>query len=551
MTFSRSKSEKPVVRSHLKPALSILSDMLVALGGSRLPSVDEPAALLGCFSQVSRLDSVGLFAVDHLRSSFLSKWEHLQLGIDTRAVALLAFEESEVKCRNTNKLWEDGIPDLDRDLLRKARDVVYRVLGSEPPDLRDLPLHLGPGATYNVGRSKDHGLKLDPKSGNDATLQLLRHTNVLESLPHVTGVNIVPGSRLTTVPKSYKTDRVICIEPTLNGMVQRAYGKRIRRRLLDILGLDIRTQADFNRGMISSGFGVEKYATVDFRAASDTISFQVVRHLLPWKWFEALAASACPRYEIDGEWREFEKFSSMGCGFTFELETLIFASICVAAGCIPGEFSVFGDDVIVRRELAGVVKRLGEHMGFETNVDKTFVDGPFRESCGYDSFKGICVSPFRLRKRKLEGDEDLYWLHNELVRWAERLYGFIDVAPVVEAVTRLRSLTRRVLLGPDGYGDQWFVCNFSEAKPSLRYSKYQWEGYLVKALFRRYREKRVEDVPHAYAIYHASLSDRFPYTALPSLGTVEGLTQVSAVGLGFTLSTVWTLCRDWPEIFTL
>lgn len=552
MVFQPNRNPKRVRSSKIKPVLSVLSEMLVSLGGKPLPSLDEPLHLQECFLEKSRHESAALFAVDHLRSSLLSKWEHLRLGIDSKAVALSAFEASERRCRRTNELWEDGIPRLSSfQMLSHMRDIIYRVLGSTPPPISELPLFLGRGATYKVGMAKPRGQKLDPKSGNDATLQLLRHSDVMASLPHIEAVNLVPGSRLTTVPKSYKTDRVICVEPTINGMVQRGYGKLIRRKLFDVFGLDIRTQQGVNRGMISTSGGCEKYATIDFAAASDTISFNVVRHLLPWDWFEALAAAACPRYEINGEWREFEKFSSMGCGFTFELETLIFSAMCVASGSTPGEWSVFGDDVIVRRELAGVVQHLGEDLGFEVNVDKTYASGPFRESCGFDSFNGICVTPFRIRSRKMDAEDDLFWIHNELVRWAERLYGVVPHGPVVEACMRIRKLSRRVLLGPDGYGDSWFIANFSEAKPSVRRDKRQFEGFLVKGLFRKYSSPRPCDETLAYALHEASRSDRFPRTSLPSLGSVEDLTQVSAVGQSFTVKAIWSLCRDWPEVLVL
>jgi len=95
----------------------------------------------------------------------------------------------------------------------------------------------------------------------------------------------------------------------------------------------------------------------------------------------------------------------MGNGFTFPLETAIFACAVEAVykvfgrklkkSNLPrgrfGNFGVFGDDIICESDKATHVIRLLELLGFTTNASKSFVIGPFRESCGGDYYKGFPV----------------------------------------------------------------------------------------------------------------------------------------------------------------
>jgi hypothetical protein len=86
----------------------------------------------------------------------------------------------------------------------------------------------------------------------------------------------------------------------------------------------------------------------------------------------------------------------MGNGFCFPLETLIFASLAYAVGVETGDrdFSVYGDDIIVRQRSALYLIEILNYCGFRVNKDKTFVFGPFKESCGADWFNGVDVRAY-------------------------------------------------------------------------------------------------------------------------------------------------------------
>lgn len=159
----------------------------------------------------------------------------------------------------------------------------------------------------------------------------------------------------------------------------------------------------------------DSYATVDFSRASDTVAREPVRFLASEEWFFLLDAVRTKYVEIDFSTNELsndllnkgveksarvvlEKFSSMGNGYTFELETLIFYSIARAV-CDEHEIiSVYGDDVILPGHRAADFISVARFFGFTPNVEKTYVSGPFRESCGGDFLHGQNIRPFFLKE---------------------------------------------------------------------------------------------------------------------------------------------------------
>jgi hypothetical protein len=118
----------------------------------------------------------------------------------------------------------------------------------------------------------------------------------------------------------------------------------------------------------------------------------------------------------------------MGNGYTFPLQTLLFSSLVVAVyktlnipvhlprGSCPGNFGVFGDDIICVTEAADLVLSMLGRLGFLPNADKTFVEGPFRESCGADFLNGIDVRPVFVKK--MNQVQDVFKIVNLLMEWS-------------------------------------------------------------------------------------------------------------------------------------
>jgi hypothetical protein len=231
-------------------------------------------------------------------------------------------------------------------------------------------------------------------------------------------VSWVCYNKLSFVPKTAKTSRSIAVEPFLNSFLEKGIDTIMRRKLLKI-GLDLRRQAPNQELARRGSVEVENpYCTIDLSSASDTIAADLVMELVPPEWGDLLDAIRCHYYEDEGVVRKYHKYVSMGNGFCFPLQTLIFASVCHAAavmrGCSP-DFRVYGDDIIVRKEIFDDVMLALDGLGFLPNSRKTFSEGPFRESCGTDWFAGVNVRPIYIDK-PLNSWERIYGLHNQSLR---------------------------------------------------------------------------------------------------------------------------------------
>lgn len=200
-------------------------------------------------------------------------------------------------------------------------------------------------------------------------------------------------NRIVTVPKSFKTHRTIAAEPEGAMPFQLAFDGYVKRRLRKV-GVDLRKQGP-NQEMAreASLAGSDEHATLDLSMASDTLAYNTVAWLLPQEWFEYVNRVRCPQGAGFDKIYMYEKFSSMGNGTTFGLESLVFAAFCTAVGCKPGDYRVYGDDIIVPNAVVSRLMALLKFFGFQLNKEKSFTTGLFRESCGADWFDGIDVTP--------------------------------------------------------------------------------------------------------------------------------------------------------------
>lgn len=240
------------------------------------------------------------------------------------------------------------------------------------------------------------------------------------------------GSRATTVPKNDTIDRCIAVEPTANmffqqGLMEMMY-RRMERHGLDLTTLPTQHQ---ERAKQSSVDGRE--ATIDWSSASDCLSIDLLRWLIPPLWFECCNMVRSDTMNLDGSQICLNMFSTMGNAVTFPLETLVFWSFAHACRLeIQGRntffpewedrlvCSVFGDDCIVPTEVAELFIEMMETLGFKCNRKKTFVTPcGFRESCGGDFLHGNDVRPFNLKgphNEKLSSLEPwLYVIANRII----------------------------------------------------------------------------------------------------------------------------------------
>jgi hypothetical protein len=81
------------------------------------------------------------------------------------------------------------------------------------------------------------------------------------------------------------------------------------------------------------------------------------------------------------------------------LTTFVCLELCgIPPRQIPDYVRVYGDDIAIKTEFSSVITAALEHVGLKVNIDKSFRNSRFCESCGLDAFDGHDVTPVRLRE---------------------------------------------------------------------------------------------------------------------------------------------------------
>lgn len=238
--------------------------------------------------------------------------------------------------------------------------------------------------------------------------------------------NVVESSRATTVPKNDEISRMIAIEPTGNMYLQQGLMALMYDRLRSV-GLDVAKLPSRHRHLAKEASIDGSLATIDFSSASDCVSIELLRYLLPKQWFQCLDRVRCKAMSISGTAVHLNMVSTMGNATTFPLETLVFYALGRAvenvetnSSTLPQQnlrtrISVFGDDCIIPTPLAEPFMGLCRSVGFIVNQEKSFFSpGPgFRESCGGDFLHGIDVRPLFFKWPSSQKGSGLKaWLYN-------------------------------------------------------------------------------------------------------------------------------------------
>lgn len=245
------------------------------------------------------------------------------------------------------------------------------------------------------------------------------------------GPRIIRGSKLSFVRKTRDISRSICTEPSLNMFMQLGFGNILSERLRESFGINLARQPDKNRELAKLGSINGSIVTIDLEGASDSLSLSACEELLP-KWvFEILLLLRSSKTTLpDGSSVPLYMVSSMGNGFTFPLQTIIFSCVVRAAyrslGQFPGRadcgdtsWGVFGDDIIADTNVSARICRCLELLGFVVNGSKSYFVGPFRESCGFDYYEGVNVRGVYLKT--LLTPQSRYVAINLLMEWSARL----------------------------------------------------------------------------------------------------------------------------------
>lgn len=405
-------------------------------------------------------------AAEYLAYNLVRKDEEGQYGIaisaDLEKEAVSDFLLCEQRLAVINRWGKvpnhvpTGDPLAPESIIAIARRKIAYVLGSFSADQMVAEAHFSSGASTRLRRKRGQPpYKFEGKphvTRNCALLavSMIWHSPVWRSYCQslygrdsdpCTWVQVVEGSEYFTVPKTFNSVRGATKEPCLNMYLQKGIGRMLRSRLKRI-GVNLNDQSE-NQRLAAAGARTGSLATIDLAAASDSVSVRIVQDLLPSDWvrFIMYTRSECVKLP-DGSWHTLEKISSMGNGFTFELESLIFWALSSAAveltRCTDRRVGVYGDDIIVHHSVAPALLDVLGYLGFIPNRDKTYVAGPFRESCGKHYWQGFDVSPFNV-KNLLESESERYHYLNRLRLWGFRVG--LDTQPefrqLVEYLIRL------------------------------------------------------------------------------------------------------------------
>lgn len=406
--------------------LDLAPHLLGDLPTQLLSVVNDPvrfkAMVSEALSSADCMDNVGRYAALRQLAACYSKLPAFGAASQElrKERAIAKFHESEKACARTNRRLEfyskhrKRLPNMVSRVLMQAEHELCSLLGpvSHAESAMFGQCGFGPGLTYGLDREHRH---LMYKIGGDQTVtpscRYLARNVLVEHFPHWADLlaregyqlTLVPGNRITTVPKTAEIDRTIGIEPSLNVFLQKGVDDHLKHRL-KALGLQL-TDQDYSIDVI------RKYntrvSTIDLSSASDSVSTSLVKWLLPADWYELLDTIRSPCFTLDSgkSWTRYEKFSSMGNATTFPLESMIFMSLARGAALACGFtresirdlVRVYGDDIIVPWECSALLIEVLRFVGFKTNTDKTFVFGPFRETCGVDLLDGVDVRPVYTR----------------------------------------------------------------------------------------------------------------------------------------------------------
>lgn len=507
-----------IARRYILDSSSVLGPEItnLLLGKVRARDLKGLACISDNFDMLSL--NVNVYRVLRQVSAFFKKNATFVDDAACLAAARHSFERGERICKITNRRLDyyffkrDRLdPDLESYIVR-AESWISSILGPFDAFMSELPdlLRVTGGATATTPRSESLPyLKLSRRAVCTPACR-----PYLEAAYRFYGyaaprVKPILWNRVEFVPKSWKTHRTIACEPAGNLPFQLAFDTYVKRRLRRKTRINLSSQEQNQRhayeGSITGGL-----ATIDLSMASDTVSMGAVGWLIPADWYSFLTDVRSPFYRLlGGEMQRYHKFSSMGNGATFALETLIFASFLHAVGSKEG--LAYGDDLTVETHLVDPLLKLLKFFGFVPNIEKSYYAGPFRESCGKDYYEGIDITPFYIRKTAAWDVPNTCHLvnglaqlsaHGELWEYLKRfvISSKLPFSAVGYDTTigvhlhAYHAYRRRVIrLGNPETGDKWTLYTRALARKSERHTCLD-----SRTLFLWFLRKQAKELPSDY-----------------------------------------------------
>lgn len=329
-----------------------------------------------------------------------------------------------------------GLPKMgkrQRILAARVRDLVSGILGEFDVNRFFELCSFGKRAAAKLPYRESYlDTRCDRLNGSQSQIEWFKVALCRDKILHkacrlgLKQAKITDSLELKAVPKSHKAARIIAPDTTIGGFLSRGLGSLIRERLETNTHIALSTQQDRHKTLALRASADGYLATIDMSKASDSFVWEHVEAFVPESWHDILKTVRTDTAIVSGEQFELKSYMLMGSGHTFPLQTLLFYSIVKAVLELMGSSSkcdVYGDDIIFPAQYAYYVIVSLDNLGFTVNVDKSFIDGPFRESCGGDYHTGVDVRPFMPEHvcssmNKHEYTENLHkWYNGLLRRW--------------------------------------------------------------------------------------------------------------------------------------
>lgn len=406
-----------------------------------------PAFLQGMFSEVfdpitgSLKETPNIRMIKLIRNvlRFFKKTEMSEASVER-----LDYQAKSEFFRNDDNVERFIISDRVNHLIGIVSKVLLPTLSSKCPSLGAYK-H-GPGAVFEGLKGNQKWVSLVNAIKNDSFDTVLHGYGDFEvSLTDLSDRDILvhqPAERLPSLDRSSRSSaklisvaknstsrRTITIEPLLNQFIQQGLNTILRDSILEcsILRNSLTlTDQSKNQVLALEGSLLDNWATIDLKSASDLLSIKLVESVFrhhPEFLKLAMACRSthvqCPEFGT----KHVSKFAGMGNALTFPVQSICFTVVGIASildtwGLKPTHrnvmrasrhIRVYGDDIIVNTDYAHQCVNWLEQVGLRINLNKSYLAGNFKESCGVDAFMGVDISPIYIRSMpdKLETEPNI------------------------------------------------------------------------------------------------------------------------------------------------
>jgi hypothetical protein len=335
-------------------------------------------------------------------------------------LVLKNFVSTEHEIGQVNAILKNSFFKGDDPVLNQASTLIKELMkGFDCDDESFVPKH-GPGSTSNCPYDARNDYLLNPDNLSSRAFKDFFYLNAedekterrtsIESPRSDFGSCNPLYAKVILVPKDSRGPRLISCEPFESMFIQQAImsfmTSRAERHTLTSGHVNFSDQS-VNQSLAHKASTTKYWSTLDLKDASDRIAYWLMVNLFySSDVFSILDLTRSTYTTLPcGTLHKLEKFAPMGSACCFPVLALSIWALTVSSLVLRGYplkmaremIYVYGDDIIVPSKHAHFISDVLTRYGLKVNLDKSFINSSFAESCGTDSFMGETVTPVRVR----------------------------------------------------------------------------------------------------------------------------------------------------------